>query len=66
VTETVAELDWLIAAVQDYNDGLEGGQGDTDITADIELLRDLRQVLLENGVEPPPDPELPQDPWPCD
>ncbi len=59
--ETVQSLDALIAAVEDYNEEV----GETDITADLTLLRSLRRNLVENGV--PESREAPaNDPWPAD
>jgi Ca-activated chloride channel family protein len=59
--ETIASLDNLIAAVNDYNDEV----GDKDVELDLELLDMLRANLLRAGVpesvEPPP-----ADPWPAD
>lgn len=51
----------LIEAVRDYNDEVQ----DTDITLDLELLEQLRSVMLDNGVEPE-DVAVPADPWPAD
>ena len=62
VSEAVGDLERLIAAVEDYNEEVQ----DEDIVLDLELLRQLRDVMIDNGVQPPPDPQIPQDPWPAD
>ena len=56
----------LIAAVEDFNDGLNGGTGDVDMEYDIELLRDLIRVMEQNGATTPSAPAVPEDPWPAD
>lgn len=58
---TIAELDVLIASVEDYNLEIE----DTDIEFDLELLRQLRANLIANGV-PSGEVEVPENPWPAD
>lgn len=59
--DTIAELDRLIAAVEDYNEEV----GDVDIELDLDLLNLLRNNLLRNGV---PDGRVPppRNPWPAD
>lgn len=53
----------LIVAVEDYNEEI----GDVDMEYDLALLRQLVQVLLDNGAVPlPPEWEPPADPWPAD
>jgi Ca-activated chloride channel family protein len=59
--EAVTELDRLIAAVDDYNEEI----ADTDIEYDLELLRELRRVMLLHVAPPAPTP-LPSNPWPAD
>jgi Ca-activated chloride channel homolog len=58
---TIAELDALIAAVEDYNQELE----DKDIELDLELLEMLRTNLVRAGVRTTTT-TLRDDPWPCD
>jgi hypothetical protein len=58
---TLAELDALIAAVEDYNEELE----DKDIELDLELLTMLRQNLVRAGLRATTS-VVRQDPWPCD
>jgi Ca-activated chloride channel family protein len=65
-TEGVATLELLIAAASDYEDSANAGQGDEDIKADIELMVQLRDLLLRQGGTDPSDEELPEDPWPAD
>ena len=60
-SEAIAELDRLIAAVEDYNVEV----ADTDIASDLELLNQLRQVMLQSIAPPEPTP-IPQNPWPAD
>ena len=62
VEGAVIGLARLIDAVQDYNDEVQ----DTDIELDLQMLRDLRDVILSNGVTAPVDPNPPEDPWPAD
>jgi Ca-activated chloride channel family protein len=59
--QTIAELDALIAAVEDYNQEIE----DKDIELDLELLEMLRTNLLRAGVRSS-STNLRADPWPCD
>jgi len=58
---TIAELDNLMAAVQDYNEEVQ----DLDIELDLDLLEMLRSNLIANGV---PDGRFtpPANPWPAD
>jgi Ca-activated chloride channel family protein len=59
--QTIAELDRLIAAVEDYNQELE----DKDIELDLELLEMLRANMLRAGIRSRTlTPRA--DPWPCD
>ena len=58
---TIADLDNLIAAVEDYNDEVQ----DEDIELDLELLGMLRANLVRSGV-PADGAEFPDDPWPAD
>ena len=60
-THTIAEVDNLIAAVEDYNEEVL----DKDIELDLELCEQLRQNLVANGVRAE-DPEPVDDPWPAD
>ncbi len=61
-TQAVAELDNLLAAVNDYNEEV----ADTDITYDIEVVEQLRSVMIANEVQPPPPAPPPTNPWPAD
>lgn len=58
---TIAELNDVIAAVEDYNDEV----GDLDIDLDLVMLRQLRSNLLATGIR---DPDAPPraNPWPAD
>ncbi len=59
--ETIAALDNLIAAVEDYNEEVD----DLDIELDLELLDMLRDNLVRSGV--PEQEFVPRDdPWPAD
>jgi Ca-activated chloride channel family protein len=63
-TQSIAELQALLAALEDYNEEIE----DTDIEFDIALVEQLISVMIANSV-PEPTPELvniPEDPWPVD
>lgn len=60
-THTIAELDNLIAAVEDYNEEV----GDKDIELDLELCQMLRQNLIASGVRAE-EWEPVEDPWPAD
>lgn len=64
-SESIAELDRLIAAVKDYNAGINAGAGDTDFNYDLVLLDELRTVLIANGLISPTDSKIPADPWPA-
>jgi hypothetical protein len=61
---------WLLrrveAAIEDYNDELYDGAGDTDMTADLELVNQLIDVMIANGAVPPDTVDIPDDPWPAD
>jgi len=61
-TAAISDLERLIAAVLDYNEEIE----DTDIEYDIQLMQDLRDVMIANGIQPEPEPFIPDDPWPAD
>jgi hypothetical protein len=39
---------------------------DTDIDYDIEVVEQLRSVMIANMVVPPPPAEPPTNPWPAD
>lgn len=65
VTESIAELDRLVAAANDYNTTAESGAGDDDIKADVDLMKQLRSVLIANGAVAPADSKIPPDPWPA-
>lgn len=56
----------LIAAAADYEDDANDGEGDTDIRLDIELMQQLMSVMVNNGALDPPNPPIPEDPWPAD
>jgi len=60
--EAIAMLERLIAAVEDYNEEIE----DTDMEYDLELMRQLADVIDENSFVEPIEPEIPEDPWPAD
>ncbi len=72
VPDAIRKLQRLRAAVVDYNDGANDFDGDSDdpqdddLRADVELLDDLIQVMRNNGFDPEPDPNPPEDPWPAD
>lgn len=61
-TTAIARMDRLIAAVEDYNEEVQ----DTDMDYDLELLNQLRSVLIANGIAEPVNPEIPENPWPAD
>ncbi len=61
-TDAIAALERLIAAVTDYNEEI----ADKDIELDLDLLAQLRDVMVANGTPPPTDPAIPTDPWPAD
>jgi Ca-activated chloride channel family protein len=61
-TQSIAELELLLAAVRDYNEEVQ----DTDIEYDIALVEQLIDVMVQNDVPEPPPVELPADPWPSD
>jgi Ca-activated chloride channel family protein len=58
---TLESLDALMAAVEDYNDEV----GDVDVAADLDLLRRLRQNLVDGGIREPGRGSW-GDPWPAD
>jgi len=53
-------LERVLAGVGDYNAEVD----DTDITYDLMMLRDLRNLIASEI--PPPVVEVPADPWPAD
>ena len=59
---TLAELDNLIEAVEDYNEEIE----DADIDADLELLVMLRQNLNRAGILAERERVRNANPWPAD
>ena len=61
-TGAIIGIKRLVAAVRDYNEEIQ----DTDIQYDIELLERLMEVMVQNGITPPPEPTLPANPWPAD
>ncbi|MCP4448991.1 MAG: VWA domain-containing protein [Myxococcales bacterium] len=65
-THAIWTLRRVEAAIIDYNEELYEGEGDEDMTADLELLRQLIDVMIANGAIPPTDLDLPADPWPAD
>jgi hypothetical protein len=65
-TDAIAVLQRVRAAVVDYNEELYDGAGDEDMTADLELVDLLIEVLVANGAEPPESVDIPPDPWPAD
>lgn len=57
----------VIAGASDYEDSANAGEGDVDIALDIELMEDLIAVIEEaSGINDPPPPAIPEDPWPAD
>lgn len=57
----------VIAAARDYEDSANGGEGDVDIRLDIELMEDLADVIADRGgLNDPPPPTIPENPWPND
>jgi Ca-activated chloride channel family protein len=60
LTSAVQVLDRVIAGVEDYNEEVQ----DTDMDYNLEMLNDLRDLIL-NEVDPPPPPDV-EDPWPAD
>lgn len=63
--EGITVLRQLIAAVRDYEEDQNDGEGDVDMQLDIELMELMVSVLIANGAQ---DPEAPlrEDPWPAD
>src|SRR5262249_29257478 len=59
--QTLAELDNVIAAVEDYNDEVQ----DLDIDLDLVMLRQLRRNLISGGVEDGSAPPR-SNSWPAD
>ncbi len=66
--EAIATLRRLVAAVVDYNDMEEGGEGrDVDMALDVELLELLIDVMEQNSRPVPVDEDdWEEDPWPAD
>ena len=62
----LAILRRVIAAAKDYNDSANGGSGDVDIRYDIEMMERMAEVIIQNGGQEPADPNIPNNPWPCD
>jgi len=62
----IAMLQRLRAAVADYEDSANDGEGDVDMQFDMELLDDLIEVMQANNRMPEENPEIPEDPWPAD
>ncbi len=62
MTDAIEALGNLILAVEDYNEEV----ADKDIELDLDMLRQLRDVMIQNGVVPPVNPAPPTDPWPAD
>ena len=58
----VEMMERLLAAVEDYNEEI----ADVDMEYDIELMEQFIDVMILNGAIPPAEPEIPEDPWPCD
>lgn len=56
----------LRAAVADYEDSANDGEGDVDMQYDIELLDDLIEVMERNSPVEVEEEPLPADPWPAD
>jgi Ca-activated chloride channel family protein len=65
-TAAIGLLDRAIAAANDYDLTANGGAGDPDMTADVELLQQLIAVMELNGAVPPATVDIPDDPWPAD
>jgi Ca-activated chloride channel family protein len=61
-TQSIADLEALLAAVRDYNEEVQ----DTDIDYDIALVEQLISVMVQNNVPEPTDVQIPEDPWPSD
>lgn len=62
----IAMLQRLRAAVADYEDSANDGEGDVDMQYDLELLDALIEVMQVNNRMPEESPEIPDDPWPAD
>lgn len=65
-SDGIALLRRLIAAVADYEDSANDGEGDVDMQLDIDLMTALIAVMIDNGAVDPDAPEIPADPWPAD
>ena len=61
----VGLLQSLIAAVADYEDSANNGDGDVGMQLDIDLLEELVAVMIANGATDPQQPPT-EDPWPAD
>jgi Ca-activated chloride channel family protein len=57
-----AALERVIAGVEDYNEEVQ----DLDIDYDLQMLEDMRDLMVEQGVQLPGEFEVPVDPWPAD
>jgi Ca-activated chloride channel family protein len=57
-----AALERVIAGVEDYNEEVQ----DLDIEFDLQMLSDMRDLMVEQGVQLPGEFEVPVDPWPAD
>ncbi|MCA9546403.1 MAG: VWA domain-containing protein, partial [Myxococcales bacterium] len=62
----IGMLERLIAAVEDYEDSANEGEGDVDMQLDVELMQQVIEVMLANGGRRPAENDIPEDPWPCD
>jgi len=60
--QTIAELENLIDAVEDYNAEVR----DEDIEADLDMLAMLRANMIAAGVGAPRERPRSSDPWPAD
>jgi Ca-activated chloride channel family protein len=61
-SQSIAELESLLAALRDYNEEV----ADTDIEFDIGLVEQLILVMVQNDVPEPNEVDIPEDPWPSD
>ena len=61
----VGLLTRVIAAVADYELTANNGEGDVDMQFDIELMVQLRDVILGQGGQEPDNLDVPEDPWPA-
>ncbi|MCB9549233.1 MAG: VWA domain-containing protein [Myxococcales bacterium] len=56
----------LIAAVEDYEDSANEGEGDVDMQLDVELLDQLLALMRAQDDTEPDVSDMPEDPWPAD